>query len=225
MSIEVNDCRVEADSHLGITPVVWTKWHWVAGFGSAFVLPWLWVSIGLTAYAIQTQAWVIMLLLLPVWPVTGLFYLRYDVRAFRYLTMHKTLGDTVGFTAEPRTGRVLGIFVLGNLLVLLSLGLVSGTFLLALGVVLEVLNPGFDPMQASVLSWSAILAGLVSYFTFFVLWDVLRQVFVRVPLLAHYAETIGLQNPHGLAELDQRARDEMEHAEGFAEALDVGAAL
>ena len=43
--------------------------------------------------------------------------------------------------------------------------------------------------------------------------------------MRHMAVTLGLVNVAGLAQVSQRARDEFTEAEGFAEALDLGAAI
>ena len=65
----------------------------------------------------------------------------------------------------------------------------------------------------------------MGYFAIFVFWDVLIQVFIRLPLLQHYSETLEIEDPHALTRFAQRARDESVDAGGFAEALDVGAAI
>ena len=53
----------------------------------------------------------------------------------------------------------------------------------------------------------------------------LHHVFVTYPLMCHMTLTLSLQNVAGLAQVSQRARDEFAEAEGFAEALDLGAAI
>jgi hypothetical protein len=48
---------------------------------------------------------------------------------------------------------------------------------------------------------------------------------VTLPLWRHYAETLTVTGTENLAALRQRPRDEFTEAEGFAEALDLGAAI
>jgi len=54
---------------------------------------------------------------------------------------------------------------------------------------------------------------------------VLTQIFLTLPLIRHYAETLELTGAASLAGVAQRDRDTFAEAEGFAEALDVGAAI
>jgi len=44
-------------------------------------------------------------------------------------------------------------------------------------------------------------------------------------LWRHYAETLTVLDPGVLKDVSQRERDAFDEAEGFAEALDVGAAI
>ncbi|NNK67826.1 MAG: DUF898 domain-containing protein, partial [Rhodobacteraceae bacterium] len=59
----------------------------------------------------------------------------------------------------------------------------------------------------------------------FVLWGVLRHIFVTQPLWRHYAEVLTVTSAPHLAGVQQRDRDAHREAEGFAEALDLGAAI
>jgi hypothetical protein len=63
------------------------------------------------------------------------------------------------------------------------------------------------------------------YLAVFLFWSVLHHVFVTYPLMRHMTITLSLLNVAGLAQVSQRARDEFAEAEGFAEALDLGAAI
>jgi hypothetical protein len=73
--------------------------------------------------------------------------------------------------------------------------------------------------------WIPAALGIATYFAFFLLWGVLGHVFVTLPLWQHYAETLTVTGTENLSALRQRPRDELEQAEGFAEALDLGAAI
>ena len=50
-------------------------------------------------------------------------------------------------------------------------------------------------------------------------------MFVTLPLWRHYAETLEIVGTESLHDIRQRDRDEHREAEGFAEALDLGAAI
>ena len=67
--------------------------------------------------------------------------------------------------------------------------------------------------------------GIAVYFLVFVIWSTLRHVFVTLPIWRHYAETLEIVGTESLHDIRQRARDEHREAEGFAEALDLGAAI
>lgn len=73
--------------------------------------------------------------------------------------------------------------------------------------------------------WLSIGIVAVLYLSVFLFWGVLHHVFVTYPLMRHMALTLSLLNVAGLAQISQRARDEFAEAEGFAEALDLGAAI
>lgn len=201
------------------------------GSWGGLMVPWLpcllglWVTAGVALYAGVAEDPYAALHLVYLVPFTLFAYVHYSVRAFRYLTTHKRLGGAVRLTSQARVARVVGIHLLGNLLVLVFLMIGAGTLGLTFGVfvALDVQTLGAAAMTLP--SWIAAGLGVIGYFSFFVMWDVLRQVFVRMPLLAHYAATTQIANAHALADLDQRDRDDMHQAEGFAEALDVGAAL
>ena len=55
--------------------------------------------------------------------------------------------------------------------------------------------------------------------------DLRKYIFLTLPLMRHYAETLEVTGALQLAAIHQRARDDFAEAEGFAEALDVGAAI
>ena len=59
----------------------------------------------------------------------------------------------------------------------------------------------------------------------FLVWSALTQAFLIFPIWRHYAQTLQIDGLDELERISQRARDEFSEAEGFAEALDVGAAI
>jgi hypothetical protein len=151
--------------------------------------------------------------------------------SFRLLTGTKRLGE-IGFTANPRPWRVFRIYLFGGLLIGLTLILLTvalgalATLMLGLGsgALAPVLAQVPEVLRALPLGVKAALAVLV-YFQIFVFWEVLGHVFLTLPLWRHFAETLTVTNAGALAGVRQGAADAAEEAGGFAEALDVGAAI
>lgn len=178
-----------------------------------------------TADANPRFLWLLALFL--PWAAFGLVH--YRVRGFALLTGAKTAGP-LGLVAQPRVGRVARIWILGGLLALVVPALIAIT---ALGIVIgQAAERGIPPERAlgwlfgGVLPESAVFAlGALLYFALFLSFGVLRHVFLTLPLSRHYAETLTVTGTAALPGVAQRTRDDMEQAEGFAEALDVGAAI
>ncbi|QUJ78038.1 DUF898 family protein [Sulfitobacter albidus] len=147
----------------------------------------------------------------------------------RILANHKSaLGVRLRSTLKGL--RVSMIYTLGTTLAYLSLvfGLILVVFL-GLGLIgfdtfLESQVNGADPL-AALPRWLSIAVVAVLYLGVFLLWNVLHHTFVTYPLMRHMAVTLSLENVAGLAGVSQVARDEFAEAEGFAEALDLGAAI
>ncbi len=196
----------------------------------------LYIGIALSLIAIGrgfiNESFLALLLISIPWLAVG--FVSFRVQGFRKLTDQKVLGEKVGFKAQPRTGRIIGIYFLGNILVSVILSLVISVMFVAGAIFVSLVDPeflndfeldllvsGFDDLQRYVL----VLFGALLYFGFFVFWGVLTQVFVTIPTMRHYAETMSIVNSHHLTTVSQRPRDEFSEAEGFAEALDIGAAI
>lgn len=153
-----------------------------------------------------------------LWAAFG--YVYYSVHSFRYLTAHKSLVGDIAFRAEPRTGRLIGIYLLG----LLAVGAIAGAaFAVVSGIVMALIGGAVGAGAAP-----GVLGGLVIavlYLGVFLLAGALSHVFILQPLIAHFAGTLTVLNPEALATIRQRAYDPGADAEGFADALDVGAAI
>ena len=156
--------------------------------------------------------------------------IHYSAQATRLMAEHKTAGD-LGLRARPRTAALARIYVFGYLAtVLLSL-----LPLFPIATIVGLIQSrrfldSSDPTSASAMPlgiplwvWTAL--GILAYFVVLLLWSVLRHCFVTLPVWRHYARTLTILNPAALARVRQRERDEFEEAEGFAEALDLGAAI
>ena len=156
-----------------------------------------------------------------IWLAAGSVH--YRTRSLRLLTDHKSAGG-VRFRSGLHTGRVLRIYGLGYFVV----AVLSTIPLLLLGLVVDQLgllnfngtvNPNALPRGL------LIALGVALYFFIFLSWSTLKHTFVTLPWWRHAATTLTLSGTPSIAAIRQRPRDEAEQAEGFAEALDVGAAI
>ena len=152
--------------------------------------------------------------------------IHYGVQSRRLLANHRTAGP-LGLVAAPRTSRVLGIYAGGYALILAALGALIFAGFIAIGTVFGIAAATLPNLQdlPDVPAWIPALLGIGAYFSVFLLWGVLGHVFVTLPLWRHYAETLTITGTENLSALRQRPRDEFSDAEGFAEALDLGAAI
>lgn len=153
-----------------------------------------------------------------LWFALGTVY--YSVRSFAYLMSHKRLGADIAFTAAPRTGRVLRLYIVGFLL--LSI-LASVAFAVVGGLVAGILPLIGDPGPMATLV--AILGLALGYILALVITQALSMILITQPILAHYIETIRIENPEALSRIAQRPAETGVDAEGFADALDVGGAI
>ena len=161
------------------------------------------------------------------WAAFGFVY--YRVNSFRLLTEAKS-ADGIRFGAAPRTGRVLGIYVGGSILIYLCVMATIFVLFFAAAILLggfAAADLDFEALlQGDIIPlWLLTLLGMVAYFSVFVFMGVFTHIFLTLPMMGHYAETLSLSGVERLIHVTQRDRDEFAEAEGFAEALDVGAAI
>ena len=158
----------------------------------------------------------------------GLFHYRVD--SLRRLTETKTI-DGVRFTLAPSGFRVMMIYVLGTLLAAAAVFLpfmVLGILLLLIQSADMLAEMGLDDMVAPIAGmgrYAIIVLSVMIYFTIFLLWSALTNVFITLPVIRHYFSTLTLSPNATVSAIRQRPRDEFAEAEGFADALDVGASL
>ncbi|MFK7836100.1 MAG: DUF898 family protein [Sulfitobacter sp.] len=170
------------------------------------------------------------LLLIPL-ALAGMLFgaIWYNWVSKRIMAQHK-VGPGIQFASSLSGARVTLIYVLGNFIayVVLLLGIMALILLAAVAfsdnLALLTDLPGADEMS-DVPRWLTLSLLGVAYLGFFLLWGVLYNTFVTFPLMRHMARTTSLPVALGLPLISQRARDEFAEAEGFAEALDLGAAI
>jgi len=211
--------------------------HW-----TGFLRPWLWVMAALALVAIGFGGLVIekrgAFGIIAAIGVSSLMiaWVHYRVAATRYAYSHTRLGKGVRFTSTMRTGRIIGIYVVGFILI----GIITGAVLTALGLIgaglasaldlegflRQILRDGNMPGRGGdVAAYLGFGAVALAYLVSVLLALVLNEVFIVQPLLRHYVETMSLNGTDELDEVVQRERDAMTEAEGLADALDVGAAF
>ncbi len=195
----------------------------------------MYIGIGLTVTATAglwvSQAAASLFLLSVSWLFFG--FVHFQIQSFHLLACEKRLGAHIRFVAEPRTWRIIRIYIFGGLLIWLSLLAVLVGLGLIVGLVVSQVGPevfSAQNLQGMFADGTAskplvVVASIVTYFGFFIFSGVLVQIFITMPKLAHYAQTVTIHNTAELAQFRQRPRDEMSGAEGFAEALDIGAAI
>ncbi|MGB5863314.1 MAG: DUF898 family protein [Sulfitobacter sp.] len=147
----------------------------------------------------------------------------------RMMADHKR-AEGVGMRSNLNGLRISMIYVLGTTIAYLILLVgVLGVVGVAVGLLgpdafLEAQIGTADPL-GNLPRWLSVGLIAVLYLAVFLIWGVLHHTFVTYPLMRHMAVTLSLVNVAGLAGVSQRARDEFAEAEGFAEALDLGAAI
>jgi len=156
-------------------------------------------------------------------------YFAFKVNGLAVLTRHKHLAGC-RLDLSPSAGTVLGIHALGYVLALFVIA-VPGTVLFIVMLVVQSpetaaeLSLGSGGWVADQSRWGLVAISAMLYFSIFLLWSALTHTFVTMPTIKHYARRLTLIDPAGLLTVTQRPRDEADQAEGFAEALDVGASI
>ncbi|QDC11042.1 DUF898 domain-containing protein [Oceanicola sp. D3] len=160
-----------------------------------------------------------------IWLIIGFIY--YQVHAWRILAAHKVLGEDIRFRSLPRTGTIIGTYIVGTI----AVSLLSALALIPLGLLLGGLAQATtifvdpDALMTTPQGWLAIAIIGFAYFFVIVFAGALSMVFITQPILRHYVEETTVINASGLDAIRQRVGDEVVDAEGFADALDVGAAF
>lgn len=157
----------------------------------------------------------------------GAIYYRWVSK--RILANHKT-APGIRFASTLSGVRVSFIYIFGNFIAYLILVLGIGLMVMLAFVTFADSSmflagvPG-GSLLGGLPRWLSLLILGLLYLSVFLMWGVLYQTFVTFPLMRHMARTTSLPDMTGLSQISQRARDEFAEAEGFAEALDLGAAI
>lgn len=162
----------------------------------------------------------------PVMFLYGLAY--YRVETLKRLTATKRAGP-MRLTLAARPWRVLWITGSGYVFSAIASAVPS---LVLLGLFLHLQSIGEQVTVGQVTQtlaqadrWLVIALSVMTYFGIFLVWTATTHVLVTMPLWRHYATGLTVTGTQHLPQIRQRPRDEHTEAEGFAEALDVGASI
>ncbi|WP_323772280.1 DUF898 family protein [Antarctobacter sp.] len=196
------------------------KWHLIAI--GVLVVSTVVLGAGLTPLAVLGYVFAGLLVLY------GAVYYRVETR--KRMAGAKRLGPLrLHLTINPL--RVFWIVLSGYALALL----VSAVPTAFLGVLFLRLQSAETLTEIGMADLSQLFAGAdrwllvgmtaMTYFAIFLIWSALTQAWVTLPLTRLYARGLRIEGADTLPAIRQRPRDDHLEAEGFAEALDVGASL
>lgn len=213
------DCRMEQGGKW--TMLFWCiKWHLVA-IGVLFVST---MILGAGAAPAAILGYIIAGLLL----LFGAVYYRVETR--KRLTAQKRLGE-IRLHLSLNPIRVFWILLSGYALALLVSAIPTaflGVLFLRLQSAETLTEIGMEDMSqifAGADRWLLVGMTVMSYFGIFLIWSAVTQAWVTLPITRLYAQGLRIDGAEDLPAIRQRPRDDHLEAEGFAEALDVGASL
>lgn len=153
-----------------------------------------------------------------VWFIAGVVL--YRVKAFAYLTNTKALDGNIHFEAQVDTTALVATVLLGSLAVILISAAVYGA--LGAGVFFVVLPAALMGQGAMFIAVVLVIAG---YLLATAVISSLALVWVIQPMLHQIVESVTVHNADELNFIEQRSFDDGADAEGFADALDLAAAV
>ena len=163
-----------------------------------------------------------------VWALIGMAL--YQTRAFGYLTSHKELqlsgsAAPMRFSAAPRGGRVIWLYIKGALIVGLLTSLASA-MLFGVAAAIAAQLSGFEAEPSALLVVELAVIGALAYLVFLSVMGTLSLVFISQPVLGYLVGSVQLAVPDGFFDALHQARaQDGADADGFADALDIGGAF
>ena len=158
------------------------------------------------------------------WLMVGLAI--YRVASWRTLANYKTLGENVRFKSNVDTSDVVLAYIFGGMLAGFLALLLAGILAFLFGLLTAIAVPyDFSMGSLDKETITGVVAIGFGYVAFFVMFTAISLVSITQPILRAYASTLVIENPEELDDIVQRSGDDFVEAEGFADALDVGAAI
>lgn len=153
-------------------------------------------------------------------------WVRWKVRSWAILASGIRLEGGAALTAAPRTGRVIGIHLLGALATSMILGVLFYAIAAVVGIGAFATLEAGGPLDPDDLPVGWIVAGFVAaYLALYVLRGAFRMVFVTFPLIRHVADTMVVTDAARLDAVRRGEGDFMADADGFANLFDTGAGI
>lgn len=184
------------------------------------------MGLGSGDFGVAFMLGVVALVIGYIWLFIG--FVHYNVVSFNIMANNKTLGENIRFRAQVRTSTVVGKWIVGYLLIsliltaaLIPIGGIMAIAAFGIGSGLD--NPE-DLLNLGAEAGFLFIIGL-AYIFILVLASALTLVFIRQPIVKHYVEEVTVLNASELDKIRQRSGHDQVDAEGFADALDVGAAF
>ncbi|MCF6445935.1 YjgN family protein [Nereida sp. MMG025] len=155
-----------------------------------------------------------------IWFLVGIVH--YRLQSFAIMARHKTLdNEALRFHAEPMTGFVIGKYIVGALLA----SLITGAAFIPAGVVVFLATMIAESGGSMIaIGFSGVIA-VLGYLLALAVGAAATMAFITQPIYGHIVENTSVLNAENLAAIQQRSKDDMPDAEGFADALDVGGAF
>lgn len=149
----------------------------------------------------------------------------YTVASWRIMANHKSLGDTIEFSSEVETSEVIIAQVIGWSVASIIAIIVAFFAALVVGFVVAFMPSAIIPSTMDPEMFGVISASVVGYLVLFLVTTMLVVVTVAQPILRNYVTSLTIVNAQDLDLVQQRGGDDFVEAEGFADALDVGAGI
>ena len=157
-----------------------------------------------------------------IWLIIG--GMAFGVNSWRVMANEKTLGEKVTFVSNVNTADVVTRYIGGFVLIGLIVGVVAGLAAFIFGGVVGLFDPTSPDFGQST-GIVGLIFVVVLYLGILVAISVLTLVWITQPVLEKYVTTLTINNVEALNDISQRDGDDFVEAEGFADALDVGAAI
>jgi uncharacterized membrane protein YjgN (DUF898 family) len=165
-----------------------------------------------------------------------LSWIYYRVASFRILMSNTLYSGGTELEIFPRTGKIIKIHLVGNLIIFLILSLVVPILVAMLLAIFSALGAGFptadiltDEFSLGALfnlpEWAILSGSLLIYFSFFVLRAQFKHVFVTFPMLRHAAETLVVHDATVISATRRGKDQHMADADGLAGFFDFGGSI
>ena len=149
-----------------------------------------------------------------IWVFVGV--VSYQVFSFRYFTANKSLVGEVEFSVEPVTSEIVVRLFAVSVLTAILLAIFGG-------IVSSVLNDLVTESPTEIIG--PLLAMAIGYTGIFILGGALNLAWLIQPIIGDIVCTLKIKNHEDLDQITQRAAADGLDGEGFADALDIGAAI